>query len=483
MLISVLLAGAMAAAPKCTPASGDASAILRRAADALGMNRTDGRVLRFAATDIVAHDYESDRPDPPYLMQPSRLNGWIDPATGVVRTTTTETMVGGQQFGGATLVTSPAASFTARDTTLLPVPQAQTAIARPLDAWAVVADWRAADDVRVAERCELRDYPRVVLTRTTTAHPSGERLYVDPKSGYPVALEWREPHYLWGQSIVQYQYATWKRVGDAHMPGTAARLVDGFVEVTRSFGNSALVPKDSAPSFAIPATRPPASASSTPAYLAPTAVDTVRISPTTFLLRNPGYTETMTLARDTVFIFDATQGDARARQDSAWIGKLFPGKHPVAVVVTDLAFPHVAGVRYWVAHGATIVSHRASRPFLEKVVARKWTDKPDALEEQRKGGRAVAMKFRAVNDSAALAGGAITVFAIDGPSSEGALAAFVRSDDFLWASDYIQSATRPTQYLDEVAAAVARMGITPARVAAEHLPVVDWSRLLELTKR
>ena len=196
------------------------------------------------------------------------------------------------------------------------------------------------------------------------------------------------------------------------------------------------------------------------------------MSDKTFLLRNPGYQETLTLARDTVFVFDATQGDARARQDSAWIGKLFPGKHPIVVVVTDLAWPHVAGVRYWVAQGATIVSHRASQPFLERVVSRRWTDVPDVLERARP--RGVRLKFRPVDDSLRLAGGDITVFAIDGPSSEGALAGYVRDDRFLWASDFVQTLQQPTQYLDEVLAAVRRMRYDPSRLAAEHLPLAEW---------
>ena len=51
----------------------------------------------------------------------------------------------------------------------------------------------------------------------------------------------------------------------------------------------------------------------------------------------------------------------------AWVGRLFPGHHPIVVVVTDLAWPHVAGVRYWVAMGATIVSHAGSKEFLSQV--------------------------------------------------------------------------------------------------------------------
>src|SRR5262245_61780730 len=125
----------------------------------------------------------------------------------------------------------------------------------------------------------------------------------------------------------------------------------------------------------IPA-RQQAMAFSLPVFLQPTRPDTERVSASTFLLRNRGYTEAVTLQRDTVFVFDATQGDERVRQDSAWIAALFPGRHPIAVVVTDLAWPHVAGVRAWVARGATIVSHRAAKPFLTEVVNRRWTQTP-----------------------------------------------------------------------------------------------------------
>ena len=57
------------------------------------------------------------------------------------------------------------------------------------------------------------------------------------------------------------------------------------------------------------------------------------------------------------------------------------------------------------------------------------------------------------------------------------------ADRFLWASDYIQTLAQPTQYLDEVAAAVSRMHIDPLRVAAEHLPLSDWATAVALVHR
>lgn len=51
-------------------------------------------------------------------------------------------------------------------------------------------------------------------------------------------------------------------------------------------------------------------------FLAPTAPDTIRVGPNAFLLKNVGYTETVILARDTVYVFDATQNEARAQPGS-----------------------------------------------------------------------------------------------------------------------------------------------------------------------
>ncbi|HTE43603.1 MAG TPA: hypothetical protein VK636_00055, partial [Gemmatimonadaceae bacterium] len=106
--------------------------------------------------------------------------------------------------------------------------------------------------------------------------------------------------------------------------------------------------------------------------------------------------------------------------------------------------------------------------FLTDVVNRRWTLAPDLLERRRAG---ATFRLRTVTDSLRLAGGDIVLFPIDGAASEVALAAFVRPDRFLWASDYIQDLTSPTQYLDDVFAATERVGVSPVKVAAEHAPL------------
>jgi hypothetical protein len=455
----------------------DAGALLRRAAERTGFPRSGGTVLKTVAFDVKAHAYESDRMYPPVLAEVARLDHWFDPASGVERVASHATL-GGYEFGVGS-IGDARASYSVRDTALIPSEETHSAMyeTRPLNVWAVLDDWIRASDVRVEGRCDYRDYARTVLSRRGIR--GTERLFLDPKSGYPTKLDRVEPHYLWGQIHVEFVYSTWQRIGSAHLPGGTFRVEDGLTAITRTYGSRRLVSRDSAPSLKLPV-RDAAMGLAIPVFLVPSRPDTVRVSATTFLLRNRGYTETVTLVRDTVFVFDATQGDERVRQDSSWIAALFPGRHPIVVVVTDLAWPHVAGVRAWVARGATIVSHRAARSFLADVVNRRWTLAPDLLERRRDR---VTFRFRPVDDSLALGGGDILLFPIDGAASEVALAAFVRPDRFLWASDFIQDVTAPSQYLDDVFAAVARAGVSPVKVAAEHAPLVAWDRVAPLAER
>ncbi|HTI65325.1 MAG TPA: hypothetical protein VL524_17485 [Gemmatimonadaceae bacterium] len=465
---------AASATPPCSPATGDAAAVLRRTSAVTGLSAATaaGRVLRVQGFDVESQDYQSDRWYPPYLSNVGTMQDWYAPATGVERRASRISMAG-YDYANPTTIGDEHATFIVRDSGLAPneALHASMYATRALNVWAVLGDWIRGGGARVAERCMYREYSRLVLTRTGMRGP--EKLFVDEKSGFPVKLDRIEPHYLWGQSHVEYVYSTWIRVGEASLPGVSFRVADGLTNVERNVTHVALVSGDSAPRLALPAVTAPMHYGMAE-FLVGSRPDTTRVGPNAFILRNRGYGEMVVRTRDTVFLFDATQGEDRARNDSAWIDALFPGRLPIALVVTDLAWPHVAGVRFWVAHGATVYAHRAAWPMLDSVVSRRWTLAPDALERNRARAR---LRFVPVADSLRLAGGDLLVFAIDGVASEVALAAFDQTDRVLWASDYIQSASEPTLYLDEVCRAVTRVARTPDRAAAEHLRVTPWEQL------
>jgi hypothetical protein len=451
-----------------------ATDLIRRSIDAVGLENMSGAVLRVEASDEISMAFQSDRMYPPYLTR------------GLVQRIETDFDRGRQaiqQGSGQNVIryvsdATRRVVFPPRGGAPVAIPaSAAVADERALSPWMVLADWRAASDVRVAQECYYRDYWRVVLARKG---PFGEeRLYVDPETAMPVKLQRQEPDVLWGDRKVEYLWSIWTPVGSALAPMFSFRIIEGEVDQTRRMTQQSLVPLDSVP-LDIPSNvqERPANALADP--------DTVRVAENTFLLVTRAYTNVVTLQRDTLFILDAQTSEARARADSAWIARLFPGRHPTVLVVTDLAWPHISGVRFWVASGARVISHRASREFLTKVVEHRWTLQPDKLESRR---AQVRFDFVPVDESLDLAGGAVRLRSIDGVGSEGALLAFVPDAAFLYPGDYIQpggpqgSTSFTAQYAREVEAAVSRAGFNPQSFAAMHVKLTPWSQLGNFVRR
>src|SRR5690242_20897902 len=72
----------------CTAAPGlSAAGLLARADSALGVARTDGRILHWTGMSSVAQDYQSDRTYPPFFAAFQQDDGAYDPASGALRMT------------------------------------------------------------------------------------------------------------------------------------------------------------------------------------------------------------------------------------------------------------------------------------------------------------------------------------------------------------------------------------------------------------
>jgi hypothetical protein len=439
----------------------------------MGMPRLGDRIIHAHAVLSTEENYQSDRYYAPFFSSMSSLETWFGGHDAVEHVKADTVFPGSASFPSETIRDSRL-SYAIRDNKPVLLPHSDME-ERCLNPWAVVRDWSEAHDVQVTGLEVYRDYPRLVLRRYTA--DGEQRLFLDEKTGFPVKLDLEEAHYLWGQRHVEYVYSTWVQQGDINVNGAAFRLADGDIELSETIGSVELLsPSETASLIEMPPA-PASSVAAEPAFLRPEPPQVIEVSPNTYLLANPGYTEAVTLVNDQVYVFDATQGEERARLDAEAIAKLFPGQHKMNVVITDLAWPHVAGLRYWVANGATIIAHRAAQPFLDRILARKWTRTPDQLEQHR-----LRFNFVPVDHSEALAEGKIMVLPIDGIGSEIALAVFVVDDRFLWASDYIQDLANPTMYAADVWNAVQRANLRPKRVAAEHIPLTDWEKIASLER-
>jgi hypothetical protein len=354
-------------------------ALLQRAWEVMGGREATGVLVHYRAAASLTQNYQSDRMYPPFLDFFQEQESWFNPQTAVERTALQSSYPLAKPQTSV-ILTDAERAFSARENGLQGSPRY---VMRPryLNPWLVIAEWIKAGGVRVSGIERYRDFPRAVLVRQTA---EGEhRLFVDPKSGFPVKLELTEKHYLWGQRRLEYVYTTWVSAKGVAFPGASYLLADGATEISQTVGEVEVIAEASAPSLALPR-EPESSEDTLPRFLQPLPLEITRIGPATYILANPGYREVVTKIGDDVFLFDATQGERRAREDQEQIARLFPGKHKTTVIVTDLAWPHVAGLRYWVASGAAIVAHKTAYNFLQSVIDSKWTLAPDFLEQHRK---------------------------------------------------------------------------------------------------
>ncbi len=136
--------------------------------------------------------------------------------------------------------------------------------------------------------------------------------------------------------------------------------------------------------------------------------------------------------------------------------------------------PHISGVRFWVARGATIVSHPASEAFLRRVVERRWTLNPDALEQVHATAK---LRFRAVGDSLKLGGGALVAYPLRGSTTELAIGVWMPGIKYFWAGDYVQNGAA-SPYAVDVVKTIRALGLTPETIGAQHIKLTPFSELV-----
>jgi hypothetical protein len=254
---------------QCTPLAKPASAqswIDRAVAEVMPANAA-GKVLRYRSNHDQLFWEQSDRMYEPFIPNMSAYTRWYHIESGAEGRHPFQVAVASGKYPSA-IVTRDAA-FAGRDTMLMPAAPLFPFIEpeRMLNPWAVLHDWKATVDsnaasVRVVERCTLRDFPRIVLTRK--GMNGVERLYLDEYSATPIQLSRTEPHYLWGQARNDYTWNTWWAVdGGGSYPQAAHRIVDGFVYGRQANPTLQLIPADSAPKLVVPSSPGMTTASAT----------------------------------------------------------------------------------------------------------------------------------------------------------------------------------------------------------------------------
>lgn len=112
---------------------------------------------------------------------------------------------------------------------------------------------------------------------------------------------------------------------------------------------------------------------------AQTEINATEIAPGIFHLTGVANNSMIIEQADSIVVVEAPLHQARSEAVIDWIETTFPGKPISHVLSTHHHTDHSAGLRSYVAEGATVVLHEAAVPFFEEIFQAESEVRPDAL--------------------------------------------------------------------------------------------------------
>jgi hypothetical protein len=187
---------------------------------------------------------------------------------------------------------------------------------------------------------------------------------------------------------------------------------------------------------------------------------------------------------DGIVVLEAPIGSGYSEKVLAEIEKRFPATPIKAVITTSDAWPHLGGVREYVARGITVYALDLNQPILERLIASPYAQMPDTLAAKN-----VRAKMKYVSTKTVLGTGAnrLEIYPIRSESGERMLMVYFPEHHLLYGSDLVQGGQGGgffmPQYLTELNDAVKREGLQVNTVFAMHAPAIEWTKFTEAIKQ
>jgi len=183
---------------------------------------------------------------------------------------------------------------------------------------------------------------------------------------------------------------------------------------------------------------------------------------------------------DGIVILEAPDSSEYSKQVIEQARKLYPGLPIKAIVTTSDSWPHIAGIRNYVALGVPIYCLDLNQPILTRLAQAHFSRPPDALELHPRKPRFIPVSGKTVIGSGPTA---IELYPLRGETAERQMIAYFPAQRLLYGSDPFQEGPdghyRTTQSVSELVDVVAREGLHPQRFYLMHLAPTDWSKAIE----
>ena len=493
MKTAVLFVLLLSAAP--LSAQEPARALLQQSIDAMG-GEAALKAVQTVKVAGMSHDYaleQSERPEGPHLVSYQQFTEIRDHGRDRLWRKREQRNWSVSDWTGSAVAVSGGVAAMNRGTQWRPLPPPQLAQMKEdlaLSPERILFTALAAPDLRASEDRVLHG-----IANDAVSFSYGDRrltLYLNSHTHMPTMLQSvaDDMFGIWGDVTRESWYTFWTlQPGGWQYPqqitttwnGTPASDLSVFtIEVNQPVDEALFaIPDDTAAAFRKMLEAPGPAFSMQSLRLDPSKA--IRLTDDVVVF--PGsWAVTLVRQPDGIVVLEAPIGSAYSAQVIEVASAMFPGTPIKAVVTTSDAWPHLGGVREYVARGIPVYALDLNRPILERLVAAPYSKTPDALARSPRAG-----EWRLVSEKTTIGSGEtrVDVIPVRGEGSERMMMAHLPALNLLYATDLLQYNRDRTGFFNpvypaELAAAVAREGITGIdRVWAMHMDPIPWSKVTE----
>ena len=339
---------------------------------------------------------------------------------------------------------------------------------------------RDASDVRTLADVRVQDVMQHVVSFTWKGKPV--RLLINSHDDLLTAVELTRPDEwgVWGNITDTTYYSLWTLLpGGVRYPQQLDRTWNGVTFSSVTIVRAAPKPAMDPTSFAIPADVKAAFAALPPSPAAALKLDVanrrVEVAPGVVQYGGSWNVEVVQQP-DGLVVIEAPIGSSYSVQVLDELSRRYSGAKVKAVITTADSWPHIGGVREYVARGIPVYAMDLNRPILERLVAADYSSQPDALAKSPR-----PANFHWISAKTTIGTGAtqVVLYPARHENGERMLFAYLPQLKVLYTADEVQRMRSGSffmpEYLQEVKDVIAREGLVVERVFGMHTPPTAWA--------
>jgi hypothetical protein len=431
---------------------------------------------------------ESERPDGPYFLEYNRIAEVRDLNHGYLKRTTTITAPIQTDYKITITVADGAAS---QEMGGNPVPASRQEFEDAqedlqLGPERILLTALAAPDLHPDGDRVMQSVPQHIVSFTWQGSPV--HIFLNAYTSLPTAVEWTRPQpyggfwSVWGDVTTRVYYSLWYlENGGVHYPRQWDIVRNGLPDRVLVISDLTINPALTTNAFAISSDIKAAykkGANLTENDRPLGRPDRPAIEITKDIIFIPGaWNATLIRQSDGVVILEAPISSGYSAKVIAEAERRWPTLQIKAVVTTSDAWPHLAGVREYVARGIPIYALDLNLPILKRMIEAPHTSFPDGLSKSPR-----TPDFRVVNGKTVVGDGPsrFEIYPMHGETSERQMMIYFPEHRLLYGSDSFQKSGQSYFYPQtvwELFHAVEREKLAVDAFFMMHVAPTPWSEL------